>query len=358
VERHHREAPRPQDDLVQLREGRRRGRHARAERPERAGRARGHPGNLGVHRQQAVQVRGPRHAPSPDRRASDRRREGPRVHVVGERRAVVRSRQHRQHERGVGHGPGHRSRHREGVPGQLPRIDGHQSGRGAESHDAAEGRGRAQRSAQIRAVGERAHPAREGHRRTAARAATGEGEVPGIPRHPEDRVEGVPTRSELRRVRLADDDGARGLQPGHGQRILGGNVALVDLRAPRGADPLGGREVLDGHRHAVERAERAAAPEPGRRLPRCGQRRLARQRDVRVHMRVDHVDPGQDGLHDLERRDPAGAIQADQLRRGCEAEITIRHEGALRHGLHARVQIVSGHPWRDRACVAGGSPRQ
>jgi hypothetical protein len=77
-------------------------------------------------------------------------------------------------------------------------------------------------------------------------------------------------------------------------------VALVDLephvvRIPRG------REVLDRHRHAVERPERAAAPERGGRLPRFGQRRLARQRDVRVHMRVDRVDPGQDGLHDLER---------------------------------------------------------
>src|SRR5207253_7268760 len=73
-------------------------------------------------------------------------------------------------------------------------------------------RGAAERAAQVRALGERTHAGGEGNGGPAARAAGGEGEVPRVPRGPEHSVGGVGTEGELRRVRLAQDDGAGRLQ--------------------------------------------------------------------------------------------------------------------------------------------------
>ena len=88
--------------------------------------------------------------------------------------------------------------------------------------------------------------------------AAGQRGIPRIARDPEHRVERVGARPELRRVGLADDDGAGRLEPLDHERVRLRHVVLEDLRPPGRADPLRRRQVLDRHRHAVQRPELGA----------------------------------------------------------------------------------------------------
>src|SRR3989304_402417 len=84
----------------------------------------------------------------------------------------------------------------------------------------------------LRALSQSAAPPRP-----PARPSSGPVEVSRIPGRAEDLVRRVDVVSELRRVRLAEQDRARGLQPLHGDRVLLGHVVLEDLRTERGAQP-------------------------------------------------------------------------------------------------------------------------
>ena len=59
-------------------------------------------------------------------------------------------------------------------------------------------------------------------------------------------------------------------QPRDHGGVVGRHEALQDLRAAGGADPARAEHVLDRDRHPVERPERRAGRESGRRLPRRG----------------------------------------------------------------------------------------
>ena len=187
-------------------------------------------------------------------------RELARVDGVGERRAVVGPGHHGEHQRGVGDRARHRPGHADRVPAERSRMM-RARGPGVVRKPTTPQNAAGMRSEppSVRALGERAHARGERHRGAAARPAAGERGVPGIARRPEHGVERVAARAELRRVGLADDDRARLLEALDDDRVLLRHVIREDLRAPRGADALRRRQVLDRHGHAVKRRQRGAS---------------------------------------------------------------------------------------------------
>ena len=88
-------------------------------------------------------------------------------------------------------------------------------------HAAERGR-RAQAAAEVGAVGQGDHPARERRRAAAGGAACRQREIPRVARRAEDGVDGVGAGRELGCVRLADHDGAGGLETRDDERVLAG----------------------------------------------------------------------------------------------------------------------------------------
>src|SRR5207247_9811712 len=68
------------------------------------------------------------------------------------------------------------------------------------------------------------------------------------------------------------------------------------------------------------------------RAPALAQCATTRHRHDRVHGGFHGVDPREDCLHDLERRDLARPIELQQLDRGGEAEIAFSRHGGDRPG--------------------------
>src|SRR3546814_6919415 len=64
------------------------------------------------------------------------------------------------------------------------------------------------------------YPAGHGGRGASARPSGGQREIPGVAGHPEESVVSMARDRELRRVRLADDDGAAFAKPGDGDVVL------------------------------------------------------------------------------------------------------------------------------------------
>ena len=140
----------------------------------------------------------------------------------------------------------------------------HAPGRGPEADDIAEARRIAQRAPDVAAVGDRDHPGGERHRGAAARAAARLGRVIRVQRPAEDLVERLRARAELRRIGLADRDGAGGLD------ALDDEPVVRRARSPcRSASPTwcGGRASAPGP--CGRWATRAAGRPPRRgRVPR------------------------------------------------------------------------------------------
>ena len=88
-------------------------------------------------------------------------------------------------------------------------------------------------------------------------------EVPGIAGRLEDRVVADGAVAELRHIGLADDDGARFLQPLDDDVVLVRREVLVEHRAHGGDQVLGRHQILDADRHAGERAHFLALRELG-----------------------------------------------------------------------------------------------
>src|SRR5262245_58627173 len=99
------------------------------------------------------------------------------------------------------------------MPAAEPWVRGHASIRGLESVDAAEGRGDADGAAPVGADGQRRKAGRDRRAGAAARSAGRQIRIPWIARDPEERIVGHALVTELGRVRLAEEDGARALQP-------------------------------------------------------------------------------------------------------------------------------------------------
>ena len=193
-------------------------------------------------------------------------------------------------QRGVAHAPSERAdlveRGREGDQA----IARDAAVGGLEPHHAAEGGGLANRTAGIRSQGACGHPGGDCRRRPARRASGHAREVPRIAGELEGRVLGGRPHSELVHVRLAQEHGAGVAETCDHGRVVGRHEALEDPGATRRGDPARAQDILDGHGHAVERATRYAPP-PAVVGGACGgHRRVAHQREVRAHARVDGID--------------------------------------------------------------------
>ena len=186
--------------------------HPRAERAEHAHAPRGDADVLVVHRDQAAEVRRPRDAPALDRRRADGAREGARCR---RRRTAARGRRGRPPPRASARcrppcAPSARStesashRSSTGSLGTRPGV----VRKPTTPQNAAGMRSEPPRS---EPCGDRAHARWPAPPPAAGAAAAGERGVPRIPGGAEHGVERVAAGAELRRVGLADHDGARRL---------------------------------------------------------------------------------------------------------------------------------------------------
>ncbi len=104
-------------------------------------------------------------------------------------------------------------------------------------------------------------------------------------------------------------------------------MLLEELGAIGGPDALGRRYVLDADRDAVERSEGGLFLEGGGGASRLPEHGLAIERHDGVDLGIDSIDALQEDLHHLERRDLAGAVEADELDSRSEAEIAGHSHG-------------------------------
>ena len=145
------------------------------------------------------------------------------------------------------------------VPPVIGRIDGHPPRHRADPGDPAIRRRDADRAAEIRAEADRRHVGGDSGAGPAARASCGHVEIERVARQPENAVGGVHVMRELRRVRLADQDGTCGPQPLDRDDVLLGDEMLVDLRPERRPQILRVQDVLDDEGDALERTRILAA---------------------------------------------------------------------------------------------------
>ena len=128
--------------------------------------------------------------------------------------------------------------------------------------------------------------------------------------------------AELRYVRLPQDDRARPLDPLDVCRRDFGHV-VRENPAPVGAAyaRFEVEEVLDGHGHPVQGAQRRAGHEGAFGLPRGVARLVAQQGDVGVQRGILGVDSTQECVDHIDRREFPGGNPPGQLCGGHEADL-------------------------------------
>jgi hypothetical protein len=117
----------------------------------------------------------------------------------------------------------------------------------------------ADRAADVAAQLERGESGGDGRRGATRRSANGPAVIPRVVGPSVNVVVGLPVAREQRRVRLAEHDRARRLQPGDGDRVCPRHVPGEFRGAGRGNQALGLEHVLHRHRQSVQRAASIAA---------------------------------------------------------------------------------------------------
>ena len=224
--------------------------------------------------------------------------------------ARVGLRQHLHHQRGVGHG----ARHRPGGAAHVGRVDRDAAQAGLEREDAAPAGRQAQRAADVGADVQRAVAGRRGRAGAGAGAARRLAQVPGVARQ---RVEARQARGQHAVVGhggLAHDHRAGFLQARGRRRVGRGGPQLDGRRAGRHRVAARRDVFLDGDRHAVERAERLAAPPARLGGARLLERGFGPQQPGGLQVRLPALDVVEHRLRDLDRREAALAVGGDQFR--------------------------------------------
>ncbi len=239
-----------------------------------------------IERGERVELFGPPHPPPPDRRRQRIAR------VIGGLGG--------EHEGEIPHLTRHRPQHGKPRPAERTARVRHQSGRGAEAHDAAEGGWVAQAAAEIGAGGKHYHAGRE----RSGRAARGAGgrflRIERVAGRAIDRVPGIGARAEFRGVGLGEDHRACRAQPRHVGLIRGGDVIGEEEASEGGAKPRRLLEVLDAEGKPLEEAERLAPHHADLRLPRRAPRPLLVEGRDSIDRRIDRTDAGERTLEDLD----------------------------------------------------------
>ena len=249
--------------------------------------------------------------------------------------AAVGPLEHRERQAQVRHGAGERAEaHQVAEPARRPvgelAVPGprHAILRGLEPEHPAEMTRDPDRSRGVAADLERREPGR--HRGGAAARASPRraADIPRIVAAAEDRAVALPVVAEQGDVRLPEDDRAGPLHACGDGRVGGGDVVPGRRIAGGVPQPLDVEDVLDGHRHAVERAPQFAAGE--RLVGGDGARARVRVRDDDgVEGRVESLDAAGVQVVRLDRADPAVADRLGELAGGREARAEVRaHAGS------------------------------
>ena len=150
-------------------------------------------------------------------------------------------------------------------------------------------------------VERRAATAHDGARATAAAPGCA-AQIERVIRPPVNKIVRLSRESQLRRVRLPQQDAACSSQPRRYRRILIRHIVLATHRAARGDDALSVNGVLQRKRHSMQHALALAPCERGIRFRRLGPRTFRREHHHRVQRRVHLFDPRQVRVHQLHRR--------------------------------------------------------
>ena len=250
----------------------------------------------------------------------------------------VRAGHRLEHQRAVGDGAAHRA----DMGGHVVvrhRPAGHPAMGGLHAEHAAHVGGDADRPGAVAALVQRAIPCRGPRPRAGGGAARAQAMAPGVVGDAGQRALADALPAELRRRRLAQHDAAGVEQPlhrraGHVRHMAGEHVA-AHLRR----HALGLLQILDGDGHAFQLAGSAAGI--GRlRLPGLGQGGLAGQRHDGVQRRLLRGDVAQGGGHDFHRAEGSGLVVRQQLGRGHEADIGVRHGASSAGGTRVWVAVA------------------
>ena len=239
--------------------------------------------------------------------------------------AGVRSGDHAQQQRGVGHGAAHGTEHAERLPRIARRNLGHAPGRGPQTDHAVEVGRIADRAAVVAAVGHGDHAAGERGGTAAAAAARRAPQIVRVASYAEYRVEGVRTGAELGHVALAHDDGSGGAHAPHHQVVVVGDGIPEDRGAAGGGQPGHVDQILDRDRQPGERTRlrprREFGVEPG------GRRRgaLGIQGADGVDARIEALDLRQVCRQQLSGAQLPRPHQGRLLDSGSQAQIGVAH---------------------------------
>ena len=200
-------------------------------------------------------------------------------------------------------GAGERTEVVDRVPARRHHIEGNAPKRGLESDQAAIAGRDSHRAAHVGAFGKRNATCCDGHGRPARRAARVELGIPRIARCPPERAARETRIGELGRRRLADHDRTSRVHPLDDHAVVVGHPMLVRVRPERRAIALGGGQIFDRDRHAVEWAERLAICDGLVGTMRLLEGALAEDKAETVELRVDLGDAVERALHDCDRRE-------------------------------------------------------
>ena len=193
--------------------------------------------------------------------------------------------EHLQEQRRVERRAGHRPHVIEGRRQRDDAAERNTPVRRHEPRDPGPVRGAPDGPAGVAPEGARSQAAGQRRRRAHAGAAREPRRVPGVPGRPVVIRVQRPV-GELGRVGLPEDDRAGFPEPGHDAGVLVGHEAREHLGPPGRALAPGPAEVLDGHRHAVERTPRAAGGQLALGEARLAEDPLGVERDERVQRRA------------------------------------------------------------------------
>ena len=239
-----------------------------------------------------------------------------------------------EHQSRIGHRAGHRANMGQRSEGAR-RIGGHAPEALLEAENTREAGGNADRAAAVGAEMQRPHAAGSGHRSTSAGPARRQGRVPGIAGYSGERGIRDALPAELRRRRLAQQDGAFLAQARDGRARHHASAVRIDgLRAAQRRPALGQQQILDPGRHAIDAgpcgsplAQRASDARGRTSAPASSTKRKALRRGFR------RLDRGQAPPCRLDRRERLRAIVGDKLDRragSCQGEASHRsRDGSL-----------------------------
>ena len=186
------------------------------------------------------------------------RRQAGEVAAETVRVGVVGTRHHVEHQRGVGDRAGDGTDVGEEAEHVGRLVVGDHAERLLHPDDATRRGGHPGAAPAVRAHRDRSHPGGDRGSRAARGPSARQRRVPGVGGAAEQRRFGEGLVPELRRRRLADQDGTGGPQPGHGDGVDRRHVAFEGQRSEGGAHAGRVDEVLHRERDAVERSERLA----------------------------------------------------------------------------------------------------